>query len=90
MKNQNIIKNIIKNNISLWKIKNYILDYLDNEIDYEYLENMIIEYSKQNKKSLNLDYVKNRIYNLYKIKWIVWITEFQILLKHILDFLKIK
>ena len=90
MKNQNIIKNIIKNNISLWKIKNYILDYLDNEIDYEYLENMIIEYSKQNKKSLNLDYVKNRIYNFYKIKWIVWITEFQILLKHILDFLKIK
>ena len=76
--------------MNLWKIKNYILDYLDNEIDYEYLENMIIEYSKENKKSLNLDYVKNRIYNLYKIKRIVWITEFDILLKHILDYLKIK
>lgn len=76
--------------MNLWKIKNYILDYLDDKIDYEYLENMIIEYSKENKKSLNLDYVKNRIYNLYKIKRIVWITEFQILLKHILDYLKIK
>ena len=76
--------------MNLWKIKNYILDYLDNEIDYEYLEDMIIQYSKEKHKSINLDYVKNRIYNLYKIKWIVWITEFQILLKHILDYLKIK
>ena len=76
--------------MNLWKIKNYILDYLDDEIDYEYLENMIIEYSKENKKSINLDYVKNRIYNLYKLKWLLWITEFDILLKHILDYLKIK
>ena len=76
--------------MNLWKIKNYILDYLDNKIDYEYLEDMIIQYSKEKHKSINLDYVKNRIYNLYKIKWIVWITEFQILLKHILDYLKIK
>jgi len=76
--------------LNIWKIKNYILDYLDNEIDYECLEDYIIEYSKENKKSLNLDYVRNRIYNLYKIKWIVWITEFEILLKHILDYLKVK
>lgn len=76
--------------LTIWKIKNYILDYLDNEIDYEYLEDMIIEYSKKNKKSLNLDYLRNRIYNLYKLKWVLWITEFDILLKHILDLFKIK
>lgn len=76
--------------MNLWKIKNYILDYLDNEIDYEYLEDMIIEYSKENKKSINLDYVKARIYNLYKLKWLLWITEFDILLKHILDLFKTK
>ena len=76
--------------ITIWKIKNYILDYLDNEIDYEYLEDMIIQYSNEKHKSINLDYVKNRIYNLYKLKWILWITEFNILLKHILDYLKTK
>ena len=76
--------------MNLWKIKNYILDYLDNEIDYEYLEDMIIQYSKEKHKSINLDYVKNRIYNLYKLKWLLWITEFNILLKHILDLFKIK
>ena len=76
--------------MTIWKIKNYILDYLDNEIDYEYLEDMIIEYSKENKKSINLDYVRNRIYNLYKLKWVLWITEFNILLKHILDLFKTK
>lgn len=76
--------------MNLWKIKNYILDYLDNKIDYEYLEDFIIQYSKENKKSINLDYVKNRIYNLYKLKWLLWITEFNILLKHILDLFKIK
>jgi hypothetical protein len=76
--------------MNLWKIKNYILDYLDNKIDYEYLEDMIIQYSKEKHKSINLDYVKNRIYNLYKLKWILWITEFDILLKHILDLFKIK
>lgn len=76
--------------MNLWKIKNYILDYLDNEIDYEYLEDMIIQYSKEKHKSINLDYVKNRIYNLYKLKWLLWITEFDILLKHILDLFKIK
>jgi hypothetical protein len=76
--------------MNLWKIKNYILDYLDNEIDYEYLEDMIIQYSKEKHKSINLDYVKNRIYNLYKLKWLLWITEFNILLKHILDLFKTK
>lgn len=76
--------------MNLWKIKNYILDYLDNEIDYEYLEDMIIQYSKEKHKSINLDHVKNRIYNLYKLKWLLWITEFDILLKHILDLFKIK
>ena len=76
--------------MNLWKIKDYILDYLDNEIDYEYLEDMIIQYSKEKHKSINLDYVKNRIYNLYKLKWLLWITEFNILLKHILDLFKIK
>ena len=76
--------------MNLWKIKNYILDYLDNKIDYEYLEDMIIQYSKEKHKSINLDYVKNRIYNLYKLKWLLWITEFNILLKHILDLFKIK
>ena len=76
--------------MNLWKIKNYILDYLDNKTDYEYLEDMIIQYSKEKHKSINLDYVKNRIYNLYKLKWLLWITEFNILLKHILDLFKIK
>ena len=76
--------------MNLWKIKNYILDYLDNEIDYEYLEDMIIQYSNEKHKSINLDYVKNRIYNLYKLKWLLWITEFDILLKHILDLFKTK
>jgi hypothetical protein len=76
--------------MNLWKIKNYILDYLDNEIDYEYLDDMIIQYSKEKHKTINLDYVKNRIYNLYKLKWLLWITEFDILLKHILDLFKIK
>lgn len=76
--------------MNLWKIKNYILDYLDNEIDYEYLEDMIIQYSKEKHKSINLDYIRNRIYNLYKLKWLLWITEFNILLKHILDLFKTK
>lgn len=76
--------------MNLWKIKNYILDYLDNEIDYEYLEDMIIQYSNEKHKSINLDYVRNRIYNLYKLKWLLWITEFDILLKHILDLFKTK
>lgn len=74
--------------ITIWKIRNYILDYLDNEIDYEYFEDMLIQYSKEKKKSINLDYVKARIYNLYKIKWLIGITEINILLKHILDYLK--
>ena len=76
--------------MNLWKIKDYILDYLDNEIDYEYLEDMIIQYSKEKHKSINLDYIRNRIYNLYKLKWLLWITEFDILLKHILDLFKTK
>lgn len=76
--------------MNLWKIKDYILDYLDNEIDYEYLEDMIIQYSKEKHKSINLDYIRNRIYNLYKLKWLLWITEFNILLKHILDLFKTK
>ena len=41
--------------MNLWKIKNYILDYLDNKIDYEYLEDMIIQYSKEKHKSINLE-----------------------------------
>jgi len=76
--------------MNLWKIKNYIFDYLDNEIDYEYLEDYLIQYSKEKHKTINLDYVRNRIYNLYKLKWLLWITEFDILLKHILDYLKTK
>ena len=58
---------------------------------YEYvIEWTNVQYSNEKHKSINLDYVKNRIYNLYKLKWLLWITEFDILLKHILDLFKTK
>lgn len=72
------------------KIKNTIYMFLENKCNYEYLEDAIIAYSKENKKSINLDYVKNRIMDIYNIQWSVWITTISILMDHVLDYLKIK
>lgn len=74
--------------LTMWKIKNLIDDFLYDRIEYEILENALIEYSKKNKKTINLDYVKNRIYDIYKIKWIVWISSFDILLDSIYNYVK--
>lgn len=72
----------------MWKIKNLIDDFLYDRIEYKDLENVLIEYSKKNKKTINLEYVKNRIDDIYKIKWIVWISSFDILLENIYNYIK--
>lgn len=73
---------------TLYELENEILKYIDNNINYEYLEDYIIEYARKNKKSINLDYVKNRIEDIYNIKGIVKITSFNILLDNLLDYFK--
>ena len=78
----------MKKNVKTWKLENLINDYLNNNCDYEFLEDYIIEYWKINKISINLDYVKNRLYDIYHIKWIVWISTIDILLKDLLKYLK--
>ena len=70
------------------KLERLICSYLDNKCDYEYLEDYIIQYSKENKKSVNLDYVRNRITDIYKIQWTVWITTEEILIDHVLNYFK--
>jgi len=74
--------------LTMWKIKNLIDDFLYDRIEYQVLENVLIEYSKKNRKTINLDYVKNRIDDIYKIKWIVWISSFDILLENIYNYIK--
>lgn len=74
--------------LTMWKIKNLIDDFLYDRIEYQNLENLLIEYSKKNKKTINLDYVKNRIYDIYKIKWIVWISSYDILLENVYNYIK--
>lgn len=74
--------------LTMWKIKNLIDDFLYDRIEYQVLENVLIEYSKKNKKTINLDYVKNRIDDIYKIKWIVWISSFNILLENVYEYIK--
>lgn len=74
--------------LTIWKIKNLIDDYFYDRIEYKYLENVLIEYSKKNKKTINLDYVKNRIDDIYKIKWIVWVSSFDILLENVYNYIK--
>lgn len=81
-----IIKMIKK--LTIWKIKNLIDDYFYDRIEYKDLENVLIEYSKKNKKTINLDYVKNRIDDIYKIKWIVWVSSFDILLENVYNYIK--
>lgn len=78
----------MKKNVKTWKLEKLINDYLNNNCDYEFLEDYIIEYWKTNKISINLDYVKNRLYDIYLIKWIVWISTIDILLKDLLKYLK--
>lgn len=74
--------------LTMWKIKNLIDDFLYDRIEYQNLENLLIEYSKKNKKTINLEYVKNRIDDIYKIKWIVWISSFDILLDNVYNYIK--
>jgi hypothetical protein len=74
--------------LTIWKIKNLIDDYFYDRIEYKDLENVLIEYSKKNKKTINLDYVKNRIDDIYKIKWIVWVSSFNILLESVYNYIK--
>ena len=74
--------------LTIWKIKNLIDDYFYDRIEYKDLENVLIEYSKKNKKTINLDYVKNRIDDIYKIKWIVWVSSFNILLENVYNYIK--
>lgn len=74
--------------LTIWKIKNLIDDFLYDRIEYKDLENVLIEYSKKNRKTINLDYVKNRIDDIYKIKWIVWISSFDILLENVYNYIK--
>ena len=74
--------------LTIWKIKNLIDDYFYDRIEYKDLENVLIEYSKKNKKTINLDYVKNRIDDIYKIKWIVWVSSFDILLENVYNYIK--
>ena len=50
------------------KLERLICLYLDNGCNYEYLEDYIIQYSKEKKKSVNLDYVKARITDIYNIQ----------------------
>lgn len=74
--------------LTIWKIKNLIDNFLYDRIEYQVLENVLIEYSKKNRKTINLDYVKNRIDDIYKIKWIVWISSFDILLENVYNYIK--
>lgn len=74
--------------LTMWKIKFLIDDFLYDRIEYQVLENALIEYSKKNRKTINLDYVKNRIDDIYKIKWIVWISSFDILLENVFNYIK--
>lgn len=71
-------------------MRTIILKYLNNECDYEYVEDYIIEYAKKNKKSVNLDYVKARLDDIYTIKWAVGITTIEILVNDLLHYLKVK
>lgn len=64
--------------------------YLENGCNYEYLEDYIIQYAKENKKSVNLDYIKARITDIYNIQGSVWITTISILMDHVLDYLKVR
>lgn len=70
------------------KLERLICLFLENKCNYEYLEDYIIQYSKEKKKSINLDYVKNRITDIYNIQGLVWITTENILLDHVLNYLK--
>jgi len=70
------------------KLERLICLYLENGCNYEYLEDYIIQYSKKEKKSVNLDYVKARITDIYNIQWSVWLTTTNILIDHVLDYFK--
>lgn len=74
--------------VKTWKLNKLIDDYLNNNCDYEFLENYIIEYWKNNKISINLDYVKARLNDIYNIKWLVGISTIDILLNDLLKYLK--
>lgn len=72
----------------MWKLNRLLCLYLDNGCNYEYLEDYIIWFSKENKFSINLDYVKARIEDIYKIQWLVGLTTENILIDHVLDYIK--
>ena len=74
--------------VKTWKLNKLIDDYLNNNCDYEFLEDYIIEFSKNNKISINLDYVKARLNDIYNIKWLVGISTIDILLNDLLKYLK--
>lgn len=72
----------------MWKLNRLLCLYLDNGCNYEYLEDYIIWYAKENKFSINLDYVKARIEDIYKMQWSVGLTTENILIDHVLNYIK--
>ena len=54
--------------IAIAKIRLLIEKFLNNECNYEFLEDYILSYAKNNKISINFDYLKARILDIYNIK----------------------